>query len=154
MWPRLLVLAVLAATASVRTVDAQSGRQWFGERGGHGAHLIYGTPRSDDMVISFACNTKTVTVSYSFTFAPRAKDGTRMEIELSSEGGKVQLTATGQRSMLDDSFLLVGETRLDPVLRKILTEGRMLSIRVQGRVAPVPLAGAAKPVAELIAACG
>ena len=154
MWPKPLVLAALLAAACGGSADAQDRRQWIGATNPDNVVLLYGTPDTDDVAINFTCDRAKKSIKFSYAFEPEgARNGMRLDVELSSEGGKVAVSATGQRLEMDDLFVLEATTRADAALRRILTEGRTLSIRVQQRTQTFPLAGAAKPAADLIAAC-
>ena len=154
MLPRALVLAACLAVSSGGSAAAQDRRQWIGATSPDNVVLLYGTPNTDDVAINLTCDRARKSVSFSYAFEPAgARNGMRIDVELSSEGGKVALSATGRRLDMDDLFVLEATTRADAALRRILTEGRTLSIRVQQRAQAFPLAGAKKPAADLIAAC-
>ncbi|HKU93813.1 MAG TPA: hypothetical protein VJR58_00975 [Vineibacter sp.] len=150
---KAVVLAAVAALSCARTASADD-RQWIGTANVGSVVLAYGTPDSDDMAISFSCDPATKALAVSVILEPAdAKDGMRVDVVLASEGGQVVLNATGQHLAMDDSFLLQATTRLDPSLRRILTEGRTLSIRVPGSTDTIPLAGAREQAQRLIDAC-
>jgi hypothetical protein len=153
---RLTIVAVVALLGSAGIgASAQEVRQWIGIAGPNGASLLYGTPQSDDIVVGFWCERATDELVVSFRFEPvGAADGMEIDMELSSEAGSVVLPATGERMLLDDAFVLEARTELDPVLRRIISEGVTLSIMVQDGVEEIPLAGAAEEAAALFEACG
>ena len=154
MWPKAVVLATLLAVSSGGIADAQDRRQWIGAANPDSVVLLYGTPNTDDVVINFTCNRAKKSVKFSYASEPAgARNGMRIDVELSSEGGKMVLNATGRRMDMDDAFVLEATTRVDAALRRLLTEGRTLSIRVQKNVQAFPLAGVGKQAAELMAAC-
>lgn len=143
------------------TVPAQipttgNGYQWLGAgaTNGRDAVLLYGAPRSDDVVISFKCDSTTKILTVAYTFEPvGAQDGMRVDMELSSRGRRVLLRAIGQRVMLNDEFRLEARTRSGLAIAEVLDSGRTLSIRVQKKTVSIPLAGAKPGVAGLVAAC-
>jgi len=154
MWPKSLVLTALLAAASGAPAEAQDGRQWIAATSSDSVRLLYGTPNSGDVALNFTCDRAKKSIKFSYAFEPAgAKSGMRIDVELSSEGGKVVLSATGRRLDMDDLFVLEATTRVDAALRGTLAEGRTLSIRVQTHVEAFPLADVAKQAAGLIAAC-
>jgi len=151
----VLLLASALTILPALEAAAQDGRRWIALGSEQSSALVYGTPDSDDLVISFACMPATRQVKVAFTHEPvGAKDGMRIGMELFSEGGRLMLDATGERLQLDDIFVLEAKTTLSPALRRLLTEGRTLSVMVQDGVEEIPLDGAAEAAAGLIAACG
>ncbi|TWT13613.1 hypothetical protein [Reyranella sp. CPCC 100927] len=152
-WAKSVILAAVAALSCARTASADE-RQWIGTANVGSVVLAYGTPDSDDMAISFSCDPATKALTVSVIVEPAdAKDGMRVDVVLASESGQVVLNATGERLAMDDSFMLHATTRLDPSLRRILTEGRTLTIRVPGSTDRIPLAGAREQAQKLIDAC-
>jgi hypothetical protein len=148
------VLLISALTVSP-ALGADAGRSWIAWSDKKVTRLIYGTPESEDAVISFTCTRATRQIAVAFGHEPvGAKDGMRIGMELLSEGGRVMLDATGQGAQLHDIFFLEAKTTLSPALRRILTEGKTLSVMVQDGAEEIPLQGAAKAAAALIAACG
>jgi len=152
-WAKPVILAAVAALSCSRTASADE-RQWIGTANVGSVVLAYGTPDSDDVAISFSCDQTTKALTVSVILEPAdAKDGMRVDVMLASESGQIVLNATGQRLAMDDSFMLQATTRLDPSLRRILTEGRTLSIRASGSTDTIPLAGAREQAQKLIDAC-
>jgi hypothetical protein len=151
----VVFLASALAVAPAPAAGAERGRDWLAFGSAEKSVLVYGTPETDDVVISFSCTRATREVTVAFTHEPvGAKDGLRIGMELFSEGGRMMLDATGQRVEFDDTFVLEAKTTLSPVLRHILTDGQTLSVMVQDGVEEIPLQGAAKAGAVLIEACG
>jgi hypothetical protein len=154
MWPNAIALAALLVASCGEPAGAQESRQWIGATSPDSVSLLYGTPDTDDVVINFTCDRVKKSIRFAYTFEPAgATSGMRIDVELSSEGGKMVLNAAGRRMDTDDAFVLEATTRADAALRRTLTEGRTLSIRVQMQVQAFPLSRATKPAADLIAAC-
>lgn len=129
-------------------------RQWLGAIYGNAAALVYGTPQSDDLIISFLCDRASKALTVAFISEPAgARDGMRVDMELSSEGGSVSLNATGQR-LGTGAFQFEATARSASAIGRILTGGRILAVRLQQSTVAIPLAGAETHVAELVAACG
>jgi len=148
------VLLISALTVSP-ALGADTGRSWIAWSDKNVTRLIYGTPESEDAVISFTCTRATRQLTVVFGHEPvGAKEGMRIGMELFSEGGRVTLDAAGHRVQPYDIFFLEAKTTLSPALRRILTEGKTLSVMVQDGVEEIPLQGAAKSAAALIEACG
>src|SRR5262245_28826263 len=156
MRPSVVLLTSALAVSLALEAAAEQHRRWLAANGAEGSALGYGTPETDDVLISFACPRATRQIVVTFAHEPvGARDGMRIGMELFSEGGRVMLDATGERDqLLDDNFLLRAKTTLNPALRRILTEGRTLSVMVQDGVEEIPLEGAAEAAAALIEACG
>jgi hypothetical protein len=151
---RLAALAALvAAGAAAGEGLADEGRAWILDDAGEAVSLVYGTPETDDVLIGFSCGPERVlTVTYFFEPAD-ARDGMTAEIELVTAAGHRLVKARGERSLLDDAFVLEGRTRLDAALARILGKGGTLAIAVRGSVDEVPLAGAEAGIAALVARC-
>lgn len=147
-----LALATLALLALGRPAFAD-GLRWQHRESGSGAVLAWEKPDTDDQPLVFSCDAsdRSLRVGYVHTGGQRSRD---IPLELSSEGGRVQLRMRGERSELDDSFVLSTRTSLTPELVNVLSRGRNLTVRVRGDVASIPLAGAAPGVKELVRTCG
>lgn len=142
--------------APVQVPTTGNGYQWLGAgaTNGNNATLIYGVPGTDDVVISFLCDSATKLLAVTYIFEPvGAHDGMRIDMELSSHGRRVSLSAIGQRVKLNDEFRLEARTKNGLAIAEILNGGRTLSIRVQKRTISIPLAGAKPGVAGLVTAC-
>lgn len=134
--------------------SADNGRQWLGSTGRDYALVLYGTPHTDDVLISFRCNRATKTIAMVNMFEPMgARDGMRIDMELISEGGRLTLNATGSRVMLNDAFVLEATTKDGVALSRVLSGRGTLSIRVRNGIQRIPLVGSQAHVAELIEAC-
>jgi hypothetical protein len=150
-----LLAAALAVSLALEAAADDGRRRWIAVSGPQVSSLMYGTPDSDDVHIGFTCRRATRQITVAFAHEPvGAKDGMRLGIELWSEGGRVMLDAAGRRMQLDDLFVLEATTTLSPALRRILTEGKTLSVMVQDGVEEIPLEGAARAAAGLMEACG
>jgi hypothetical protein len=150
----VLLASALAVSVALEAGAQDDRRGWIVLSTPEASSVVYGTPNSDDLVISFSCKLATREIVVGFMHEPvRAKNGMRIDMELSSAGGRVRLDATGERLQLDDRFLLLAETTLSPALRRILTEGKTLSVKVRDRGKEIPLQGAAQAAADLIRAC-
>ena len=143
----LILLFALSAAAE--------GRRWIADSGDDVATLIYGTPESDDMVLSLTCEraSKTLTIWFAPQPVPvKAPDS--LPLTLSSEAGRLQLTAAGSHSDLDDSYSLQAQTPLTPELEKLLVGARKLSVKVESRTTDMAIDDVAlKGAEELVEAC-
>jgi hypothetical protein len=151
----VLLASALAESLALDAGAQDDRRRWIALSSPEASTAVYGTPESEDLVISFSCKLATRQIVVGFIHEPvGAKDGMRIGMELSSEGGRVRLDATAERlPPFDDRFLLLAETTLSPALRPILTDGKTLSVKVQDRGEEIPLRGAADAAADLIKAC-
>jgi hypothetical protein len=151
----LLGSLILGCTSpAVATTDYK----WIGQITEDGAALSYAIPESDAIKLDFHCDRKTKNIVVNYEHEPKdARDGIRLTINLSLKGGGatagVNIPATGKRLELDDKFLLQGETRMSPQLRRLLAEGRNLLISVDGRSEEIPLKGVAQAARQLLASC-
>lgn len=142
-------------SAPVQVPTTDNGYQWISSDAADGniASLLYGVPGTDDLLISFICERSTRTLVVGYFHEPLgARNGLRVNIELSSQNGKVLLSAIGQRLMMNDEFRLEARTN-GLAIGKVLAGGRSLSIRVQKSVIRIPLLGAESGITELITAC-
>ncbi len=134
---------------------ATEGRRWIADSDPEIATLIYGTPESDDMVLNLTCERASKTLSLWFAPQPvpvKAPDS--LPLTISSEGGRVELKATGNRSELDDFYSLEAHTALTADLEKLLTGAKVVSLKVADRTTDMPLDDAALGgVEELVSAC-
>ncbi|MBE7731471.1 hypothetical protein [Devosia faecipullorum] len=129
--------------------------QWFGNQYDETAVLAYGMPDTDYLPVVFLCSMGDDTVRLLVTHgAPEAEDGQAMTITLASEVGAVDMSGTGQFQEIDDLFHLEAQTRLDQKLVRILSDGDILQISIEGFVQEFPLDGARDHVGALVAACG
>lgn len=151
----VVLASLFLACGPALTGAGEKGRSWSAVADADGSALVYGTPGTDDVVIRLSCARATREITVGFRHEPvGAKDGMRIGMELFSEGGNLVLDATGHRLLLDDIFVLEAKTAWNPALRRLLADGRTLSVMVQDGVAEIPLAGAKDGIAALIEACG
>jgi hypothetical protein len=144
---------MLAFAAISSAATAQPGLRWQHRDSGNGPLLAWEKPDTDDQPFALACNATTRHLRVSYLHKPDRQSGD-VPLELSAEGGRVQLTMRGERVELNDMFVLSSETRLTPELARVLTQGRTLTLRVRGRAINIPLAGSAEGVAALMRQCG
>jgi hypothetical protein len=145
----LILMLLLALSA------AAEGRRWIADSGDDVATLIYGTPESDDMVLSFTCEraSKTLTIWFAPQPVP-VKPPDSLPLTLSSEAGRLQLTAVGSHSDLDDSYSLQVQTPLTPELEQLLVGAHKLSVKVENRATDMAIDDVAlKGAEELVEAC-
>jgi len=149
------LLTILLAVHS--PANAADEYKWIGQVTEEGASLSYAIPESDAIKIDFHCERKTRKIVVSFEHEPKtAKDGVRLATRLSVRGreaGTLDLVMTGQRLEFDDKFLLQGEIRMGPQLRRILAEGGTLVVEVDGQMEEIPLKSVAQAARQLLASC-
>jgi hypothetical protein len=150
----MALLSLLAASNSLGTAAAD-GPRWFGTHIEGGAQLIYGTPNSGHIVLSFACRGKAEPLEFTFAHEPiDARPGVRMTVFLAAGDLEISIPTRGERLEMDDQFILSGSVPLDNRLRRLLSTGSNLEVRVDDGVEDYPLDGAAEAAAELFARCG
>jgi hypothetical protein len=125
----LLTTLLLPALPAV----AAEGRSWVADEADGAVWIIYGTPESDDVLLSVACEKATKTVTVWFATEPvSAKNPETLPLVIASEGGTARLTGQGSRSEMDDSYSLEAKTPLTPALEKLLADARKIAIQAEG----------------------
>lgn len=130
--------------------------KWIGQITEDGAALSYAISESDGIKLDFHCDRKTKLIVVNYEHEPRnARDGMRLPLRLSlkARDASVTIPATGQRLELDDRFVLQGETRMNPQLRRIFAEVGSLLVSVEGSDEEIPLNGVARAARQLLASC-
>lgn len=150
----LLVVFLVSCVLPVRADEYK----WLGNQDEEAATLSYAIPESDALKIDFRCERKTRRVTVTFEHEPPvAKDGIRATIRLTSRETSadvvVNVPATGERLELDDKFVFQGETPMSGNLRRILLDGKVLVVAIDGRREEIPLKGAAQAARHLLATC-
>jgi hypothetical protein len=132
---KLGLTAGLAAMASCAlAASAADGRRWIADGDSEIARLIYGTPESDDMLLSLTCEKESKTFWLWFAAQPApANAADKMPLTVSTETGNVEMTADGTRSDMDDSYSLEVKTTMTPDLAKLLSGAKTVSIKVDNR---------------------
>ncbi len=134
-----ITLSARAATLSLILVVGLSGaasaqnRTWVSDGDDDAAWIIYGTPESDDVLLSLTCDKAAKTVTVWFATEPvAAKNPPSLPLEIASEGGRIRLTGQGARSEMDDAYSLEAKSPLTPELENLLIQARKISVRVEG----------------------
>lgn len=153
---RLIFSAVLACAAA--PAIAADEYRWHGHITEEGGALSYAIPDSDGIKLDFHCERKTRKIVVTYEHEPQGiKDKDKVFVRFSlrgrNPGPALTLHAAAERLDLNDTFILVGETRMGADLRQLLTEGGTLLVTVNGRSEEIPLAGIAKQTRYLFAAC-
>lgn len=148
----------LAALGLAFPACAADEYKWIGQISEDGAALSYAIPASDAIRIDFHCDRKTRKLVVNFEHEPKtAKDRMQFTVRLSVRGRgpgvSVDIPMKGERLELDDKFVLQGETRMSPQLRRILSEGGTLLLAVDDRTEEIPLTGVAQAARQLLASC-
>lgn len=135
---------------------AGAGRQWVAQSDPASSLLIYGTPESDDVLLSLACDHATKALTLWYVVEPvRAKDPETLPISLRSQGGTVALVGKGQRSEMDNAYSLEVTTEFTPEFDKVLSGAKAISILVEDKAIEIPMDGTAQNgVAALKKECG
>jgi hypothetical protein len=156
IFPRLACCAAAALLwAATTTALSAEGRSWIADSDADATWLIYGTPESDDILLSLTCErgAKTLAVWFAVQTAS-GKDPETLPMELISSGGRVQLTGKGSRSELDDLFSLEARTAFTPEVEKLLTGIKTLSVKVEGAAHDMQIDETAqKGIADIIESC-
>lgn len=156
---KIVRLAAAMATVLVPALSAAKlhaeGRSWIADSDADATWLIYGTPESDDILLSLACELSAKTLTVWFAVQPALdKDPKTLPMELSSAGHRVQLTGNGSRSEMDDLFSLEAKTTLTPEIEKLLSGGETLSVKVEGHAQAIPIDDVArKGIADIVKGC-
>jgi hypothetical protein len=153
----IALITGLSLAGEVRAATAAgAGRQWVAQSDTAASLLIYGTPESDDVLLSLACDHATKAVTLWYVVEPvRAKDPETLPITLRSPGGTVALVGKGHRSEIDNAYSLEVVTEFTPELEKALSGDKALSILVEDRAVEIPMdTTAGDGVAMLKRGCG
>lgn len=127
---------------------------WFGDRNESGASLVYGTPNSGYGQIVFSCEPGQNELVFVYEHKPiDAKDGVKVDVNLSAGDIHVSIPTTGAQLEMDDLFILEGRTTLDERLQDLLTSRGTLIVTIEDGTAEYPLDGAAEAARRLIEAC-
>jgi hypothetical protein len=147
--------AAFSASLAGAVQAAGEGRRWISDRDSQTAQLIYGTPESDDMLLSLTCEKKTKTLWVFFSPQPAPENASdKMPITITSEGGKYEVTATGTKSDMDESFSLEAKTTMTPELAKVLSTAKTVSVSVEKRKTDIPMDDAAlEVIGDLVKGC-
>lgn len=153
---RTAILATILLPGLTGMLSAAEGRSWVADSDENAAWLIYGTPESDDMLLSITCDKAAKALTVVFMTEPvSAKNPEKLPLEISSEGGRVSLVGEGKRSEMDDAYSLEAKTPVTPELNKLLTDARRLLVKAQGAgQAEMPLDDVAvNGAADLVKGC-
>ncbi len=150
-----LLLAAFLTFVSAANADEY---KWIGQITEDGAALSFAIPESDAIKLDFHCDRKTKKIVVNFEHEPKvARDGIQIMVRLSvrgrDRGAALEVPMRGQRLELDDKFLLQGETRMSPLLRRMLSDGGILLVSAEGSSEEIPLKGAAQAARQLFASC-
>ena len=139
---------------SVATPAAAQEPEWLTGQSDNGVEMMYGTPASDDILFAIRCDAKTKELFVGFAHEPvGVPHGGSIDLTLFSEAGEVVLPA--KVSYLDAMDITLIESKTVPAeeLRKIVTEGTVLSVMVQDGVEEIPIKGMALNFSTLFSAC-
>jgi hypothetical protein len=148
-----LALAILLV-AAVALAGAQD-RQWISQSSPDGAEVMYGTPDSDDILFAVRCDAAAKEVFVGFAHQPiGVAPGGAIDLTVFSEAGEVVLAATVSYFDAADIYLIETGNVASDDLRKVLTQGRTLSVMVEDGAEEIPLEGSAEGFGKLFSACG
>lgn len=102
--------------------------------------IVYGTPKSDDVVLVVLCERKTSSVQVNPYLGTRGvkKDGPAT-IVLSSSGGEVRVPGRTVFRPISGTFIVEGRMRSDPALPAVFEGVGTLLIEIPGLRETVPL---------------
>ena len=148
------LIACFSLAGQVRATGA--GRQWVAQGDAGASLLIYGTPETDDVLLSLACDHSTKALTVWYVVEPiHAKDPESLAINMRSQAGTVALVGKGSRSELDNAYSLEVATEFTPELEKVLSGAKALSILVEDRAVEIPMDGTTQDgIALLKKGCG
>jgi hypothetical protein len=130
---RTVLLASLFLSGLAGTLSAADRRSWVADGDDGASWIIYGTPESDDVLLSLTCDKAAKTLTVWFATEPVAvKNPKTLPLEISSEGGHVSLTGNGNRSEMDDAYSLEATAPMTPEFEKLLTGARKISVKAEG----------------------
>lgn len=150
--PKIAVLTLGLALAGTASAEDLS---WFTQPAGEGGiELIYGTPDSGYAPVSFRCDRPGTPLTVVIEHEPtNAEDGVAVAVLLSAGDIEVPLATTGTRLLMDELFILQGETPLDARLQGLLTSPGPLTLTIEGDRQDYPLYDAGEAVQAMLDAC-
>lgn len=148
-----LLVALMPAAILPATAQEEQPR-WFGASDDRSTALVYGVPDSDYVMLTFACTAGKPVVSVGVQDEDgSAGEGAMMHVRLSAGGKQVEFSEKAIANEDSGSAGVKGQLPLDDRLRAILTAKDTLEIVVDGHTQRYALAGAAGPVAAMLATC-
>lgn len=151
---RLAALSSLAGLSLLASAAAQD-RQWISDEGDWGAHLIYGTPNSDDVIIGFGCNRDSSELRITHVFAAEGLEaGDSVELVLAAGDTRYSMTGTAFDGPLGEVEGVGAVTVFDSNLIALLGGEGDLEIMAGESTTSVPLQGAAEGLDRLARHCG
>ncbi|MBX3580919.1 MAG: hypothetical protein KF810_03355 [Rhizobiaceae bacterium] len=149
----LIGFAAAALSLVVASAHAQD-RVWIGDTYEEGASLIYGTPDTGDIALSFSCARGSGKVAFSYIFEPiNPTEGARVEVTLEAGDIIMPVQTTGTRLEMDDIFVLEGQIPFDAQLVDLLTSQGALEVFVEDGSEEIPLEGARQAGRKLFETC-
>lgn len=153
--PLLPILPSALAVAVPNPVLGSEDRQWMAVETRARPAILYGTPNSNDVVVEFACPEGTGMVEMTLAYEPiMVGEGAPITLEIAVDNGhNIVLQGTGERLLIDDTFLITARTPLVQQLQYVFTEQEVLSIVVEDGTIDIPIEGAAAAGSRLLSAC-
>jgi hypothetical protein len=149
------VLALLAAPAFLGApAAAEATRTWIFDDNPELPVLMFGTPGSDEVLISFACDPqeKRLTIVESLA-SKKLNPGTTATFRLSAGSTNLDLTGDAVSSESDGTVSIEVSGPPNPRVFALLKGGPSLTIDVPGAKETIPLAAAAPHVANFEKLC-
>ncbi len=167
---RLRALALLTATALTAAACASveppppvmsavengapapvEGYDWMLTLDGEEAHLVWGVPESDDMVLGFNCRRGSARIG----LVTLAEEGSQPVIILESGGDTARFRAESEPSLLHEALILTAETATsEPVLQRFRRLGWIAQWHGDVRAAYAPHPGSHPNIERYFAFCG
>lgn len=152
---RTIIFVTAVVLGVCREIPASAQKMRWQKREGDGQiYLAYEIPDSGDQSLSLTCKTHGGQFSIDYyDDRDRTRNGTRVDVEFASEGGKLSLPMRAKQLEIGDQIVLRVTTALTRELVRILS-GTTLRVTLSGDAQRIPLAGAQNGLAALVAGCG
>ena len=138
----------VAGSASPLPVE---GYDWMLNLDGDEAHLVWGVPESDDMVLGFNCRRGTARTG----LVTLAEEGAEPVIVLESGGDTGRFPAESEPSLLHEALILTAEAPTsEPVLQRFRRLGWIAQWHGEERAAYAPHPGSGPNIERYFAFCG
>lgn len=122
---------------------AEDNRIWLFNDDPDTSVLQYGTPESDDMLLTMSCEPQAKVMRIvEFVSTDKLKPGTTAKFKLSAGTAALELTGDAVANEMDGSVIIQTSGPPNPRLFSLLKAGPMLVVEVLGGKETIPLAGA------------
>jgi hypothetical protein len=134
----ILALAVCTQAFSSGLAVAQE-REWSWDMTDEDAYLVFGTPNTDDVGISFWCKMGSGKIKVFVPSTTTKKNSTKEKVTLSAGGESFDLNGKVEPSEDMNILIVESETNWDHPVFSTLTRADVVSVTVAGHESRFPL---------------